>query len=99
MKTETTAWQPIETAPHNKKIIVYYKNGCDKGRTVFAVYIDKFTEEDTGDSDMDTDYSEERDCYYWPEGWYEQIDNWDDYSAVRFQYKPTHWMEMPHAPE
>jgi hypothetical protein len=45
------------------------------------------------------DYDEDEDEYYWPEGWYELIDNWEDYSAVRIHYDVTHWTPLPDGPE
>lgn len=94
-------WKPIATAPKNKKIIVRYKNVCDKERTVFAKYIEEFTEESNSETECETDYHEERDTYYLKEGWVEMIDNWDEFSCVYFDSRnvPTHWMDIPPAPE
>jgi len=90
------SWLPIETAPKGKKIIVSYKNACGKDRTVFAKYIEKFTEESSCDSEMD-EYDEKTDTYYLKEGWVELIDNWDEFSSVYFDSKNvvTGWMPAP----
>ena len=33
-------------------------------------------------------------------GWYESIDNWNDYSQVAIHAgEPTHWMRVPSPPE
>lgn len=52
------------------------------------------------DSDMDWEYDEATDEYYAPEGWYERIENWDDYTDIKVcDYTVTHWMPLPAAPE
>lgn len=93
-------WQPIETAPKGIAILIYYKNSCDKGRTVKAEYIERWTTESDPESD-NCEYSEEKDCYYTPEGWYEVIDNWDEFSSVAIcrSNTITHWMSLPEPPK
>jgi hypothetical protein len=57
-------------------------------------------DDDWKDSEVDTEYDEEKDCYWIPECWYEinVVDdnpNWildDDYVV-------THWMSLPEPPE
>ena len=49
--------------------------------------------------DIDADYDEETDEYYFPEGWWEVIKNWDDYSCVAIEDTVTHWMPLPEPPE
>lgn len=90
-------WQPIKTAPTNLHILVHYKNSLGKSRIVKARFIPKFTEEN--DNGEFCDYHEERDIYYDPEGWYEAIDNWDDFSHVAFcNGEPDFWMPLPEPP-
>lgn len=74
---EGLEWQPIETAlKTGVQILIYYKNDCNVGRTIKAKYVPKFTEESDEEFDEEfTEYSEEADEYYTPEGWYEMIDN------------------------
>lgn len=55
---------------------------------------------DAGHScDLDTDYDEEKDTFYLPEGFYEVIKNWDDYSSIVIEDFVTHWMPLPAPPE
>ena len=90
-------WMSIETAPKGKPVLVHYKNALNRGRTVKAYYVDRFTEESSPDSEND-EYNEADDTYYTLPGWYEMIDNWDDYSAVAINSDPTHWMPLPPPP-
>lgn len=42
------------------------------------------------------DYCEEKDDYFWPEGFYE----WNQFDETRWQVDlhPTHWMTLPESP-
>lgn len=44
--------------------------------------------------DIDSEYDEETDEYYFPVGWWEVIKNWDDYSCVAINDFVTHWMPI-----
>lgn len=102
-KLPDDGWRPIATAPPGKPILVFYRPILGRGGIIIkAKYVAKFTEEAAGydwDTDVKTDYDEENDKYYLPEGWIELIDNWDDYSSVYFEQPLTHWMPLPAHPE
>ena len=49
--------------------------------------------------DIDSEYDEETDEYYFPVGWWEVIKNWDDYSCVAIHDFVTHWMPLPEPPK
>lgn len=51
------------------------------------------------DDDIDMDYDEETDEFYFPVGWWEVIKNWSDYSCVAIEDFVTHWMPLPEPPE
>ena len=53
------------------------------------------TETCVSSDDIDMEYDEETDEYYLPEGWWEVINNWDDYSFVAIGDFVTHWMPLP----
>jgi hypothetical protein len=82
-------WQPIETAPMDgQKVILFYLNRNNFRRTVMARWV---TDEQAAETDAD-DVGLEA-------GWYECIDNWDDYCQVCIhEGEPTHWMPLPPPP-
>ena len=82
-------WQPIETAPKDgRKLILSYINRNDMPRTVMARWL---TDDEAAETDADGVGLEG--------GWYECIDNWDDYTEVAIhEGEPTHWMPLPAAP-
>ena len=49
--------------------------------------------------DIEAEYDEDTDEYYMPEGWWEVIKNWDDYSCVAIADFVTHWMPLPEPPK
>lgn len=94
-----STWQLIETAPKSTTILVFYKNCFGNGRIVKARYVEKDTEESDGEYSDNAEYNEEKDMYFTPEGWYELIDNWPDYSSCHIhEGEPTHWMPLPEFP-
>jgi hypothetical protein len=91
VKTEQkpVAWQPIESAPKTgRKVILFYKNRLNVGRTVIARWLtdEQATEIDADDVGLEG-------------GWYECIDNWDDFTEVAIhEGEPSHWMPLPAPP-
>ena len=86
---EPVAWLPIATAPKTgRKVIVFYLNRNVKPRTVMARWL---TDEQAAENDGDD--------VGLKGGWYECVDNWDDYTEVAiYEGEPTHWMPLPSAP-
>lgn len=92
-------WQPIETAPTNRYVLIFYINSCGQGITIKAAYHTKFFFKCSNDDEM-VEYDEKTDTYYYQEGWCEIIDNLDDYAFVRVNEGiPTHWMPLPPHPK
>lgn len=82
-------WQPIETAPQDgRKLMLSYRNRNNKTRTVLARWV---TDDEAAETDADGVGLEG--------GWYECIDNWDEYSQVTIhEGEPSHWMPLPAPP-
>ncbi len=78
-------------------VLATYRTNYGKPRVVRAYFAPKHTIECNGDETEFADYSEEDDCYYVPEGWYEcnahEETNWLIDEVV------THWMPLPAPPE
>ena len=92
-------WRPASELPEKDQIVIAtYLNSNGKRRSVRAVYVRQYEEELDYDDDSDYEYNEENDTYYLKEGWYELIDNWDDYSSVAIvEGVVDYWMPMPPA--
>jgi hypothetical protein len=92
-------WRSVSELPEEDQIVIAtYLNSYGKRRRVRAVYIRQYEEESDYDYDSDYEYNEENDTYYLKEGWYELIDNWDDYSSVAIvEGVVDYWMPMPPA--
>jgi hypothetical protein len=100
ISTSSTAWVPVtERLPDpSKKVLAFYKNSLGKGRIVVAAWVPANTVQDACADDL-AEYNEELDDYFWPEGWYQQIENWDEYSALTIdEGEVTHWMPLPKGP-
>ena len=80
-------------------MLLAYRNSLGKWRRVIAFYALKFAIEGNDYGSDWCEYDEAGDRYFLPEGWYECIENWDDYSSVHMsKVEPTHWMPLPPAP-
>ena len=83
-------------------VLAYYLNRQGMGRRIRAEYVTRWTVEAEMFADPDTEcveYSELEDAYYVTEGWYELIDNWDEYARIAVnEGVVTNWMPLPAAP-
>lgn len=85
----------------NTKVLAHYFNALGNGRTICAVWVpakSRSYDADFADDDF-TEYDEEDDKYYWPEGWYEAIENSDDLGWVAVNCgEVAYWQPLPKWP-
>ena len=83
----------------NTKVLAHYVNDLGKGRTICAIWVPAKTRSDEGGHDDFTEYDEEDDKFYWPEGWYEAIENWDELGYVQvYEGEVDYWQPLPKWP-
>ena len=95
------AWTSVKAAMPQSGVTVlaYYKNSNGFERRIRAKWTAAKTVEANAEYDWG-EYDEATDAYWTPEGWYECIDNWDEYSSVMVsEGEVTHWMPLPPAPQ
>ena len=84
-------------------VLAYYLNSHGMRRRIRAEYVNAWTVQADDLSDPDTEcveYSEQEDAYYIRQGWYELIDNLDDYGRIAVHEGViTHWMPLPAPPK
>lgn len=78
---------------------VKWRGGGGRYYVCDAFHTEHFTDTCSYNDDIDMEYNEEEDEYYMPEGWWEVIKNWDDYSCVAIGDFVTHWMPLPEPPK
>ena len=101
IEQDPVAWTPVaEALPKSGvKVLACYRNRLGNLRRIRAMWTAAKTEEADGDAEACIEYDEAADTYYVTEGWYECIDNWDDYSSVAVtEGEVTHWMPLPQPP-
>lgn len=94
-------WISVKDAMPKSGVIVlaYYINSHNHSRRIRAKWTAAKTEEANAEFYWG-EYDEETDTYWTPEGWYECIDNWDEFSSIMVsEGEITHWMPLPLAPD
>ncbi len=89
-------WQPIETAPKQRKVIVHYLNHYGKNRCVMACYYCEKSLEMHDDYEDVGVFDEESGTLFADAGWYEEHDS--DNPIFPLGGVPTHWMPLPPPP-
>jgi hypothetical protein len=98
-KIKQNEWISIEDQlpKHDKPVLAFYKDN-DKDKIIRAKYIERWKEFSIGEDCYD-EYSEELDEYYLKKGWYECLENWDEYESFFISKSITHWMLLPESPK
>lgn len=81
-----------------KNVFVSFVNECGKQRICKGMYVVRFTIEDDSEYEGETDYNEEEDKYYLPDGWYEVAECNHEFEFWPIDGKVTHWMVLPTVP-
>ena len=102
MKRSKMPWYLVDdTFPKaGKKVIAKYNTDRGQKPRVIIAHrlLDTFAECNC-EYDCDCVYDEKTDNFYYPAGWYEQVENWDDFACVRVcDGTITHWMPLPELP-
>ena len=88
-----------EGFPVGRKVLATYQNEMSKRRIVCAVYYKRFSVESHPDDcceEQNDEYCEDDDTYYIRAGWYECIDNWDNFSEIFIHEGVVdYWMPQP----
>jgi len=99
---ESLQWISVEDRLPEVQCVATYLNRSGKRRRIMAEYFRRYTVEANMDDSSEgvSEYCEEKDTYFYAEGWWERIDNWEDYSfIVVHEGEITHWMPLPNPPE
>jgi hypothetical protein len=83
-----------------RPVLATYLNRCGKPRRIRAEWMAAKTLEVAPDDDSISEYDDDTDAFYLPQGWYEIIDNWDDFrTIVVTEGEVSHWMPLPAPPQ
>lgn len=84
-----------EMPKNGAMVIATYNNKQGNRRYIIAYFVEQYSYPSYIE-DEQFEYCEKDDIYYLKKGWYEQLDNWDDYTSIYvFENKVDYWMEIP----
>lgn len=98
---QPVVWTSIKDAmpQSGATVLACYRNSHGNLRRIRAKWTSAKTVESNSEFEWG-DYDEATDAYWTPEGWYECIDNWDEFSSIAVgEGEVTHWMPLPLAPD
>ena len=96
------SWTPVAKAlpDTTKKVLATYLNKAGKRRTVIANWVQARTQETRWEDESGcTEYDESSDEFFLKEGWYECVENCEEYDMWWiYEGEVTHWMPLPLSP-
>ena len=99
----STNWESVAEGslpPSGRKVFAYYKNKLGNGRMVMAQYLSEDFLECSCEYECNCRYDDRLDEYYYPEGWYEMVENWEEWGFIPInEGEVTHWKYLPKGPE
>ena len=94
-------WIPVADALPDPGVWVLaaYRNRHNQWRIVVGQFLTQYFAESDDDDGAARDYCEAEDTFYVAPGWYEQQDNWGEYSSIAIhEGEVSHWMPLPAVP-
>ena len=86
--------------PPGKKVFCSFINRQGNRRRICGHYLPALFMESDPDTDAEIEWSDDEETAYYKEGWYENIENWDDYAFIAVcEGVVTHWTPLPDHPE
>lgn len=83
----------------NTKVLAHYFNDLRNGRTICAIWVPAKSRSNADGDDDFMEYDEEDDKFYWPEGWYEVIENLDELGWLQvYEGEVAYWQPLPKWP-
>jgi len=90
-----TGWISPDTKPEpGKPVLVLCRDSRRKMYRVVGHHLPRFFEETTGEEDDYDEYCEEKDAFFFHEGWWETVFNWD-YANVYINDYVVAWRPLP----
>ena len=82
-----------EKPESGKNVLIKQEFGNRKAEfIVIGHYSEKNSIEAVGTDEYDwLDYDEDKDCYFYPEGWYEQQLNWNEFASIHINERVIEW--------